>query len=153
MAGDVNAPRIGTVIAKMLMEPADGVVHLAHDPIHPRFGRQGVFDDRHVETVRHGPSAKAPYISFVGRLFPITAVDLSQGRRRGVAGEEQVEPFTRLSAIGEAEMPAILLTKARAARSPVVQCALIEDQQFRGAASRRIGAFAKYNLLGLQGLL
>jgi hypothetical protein len=99
------------------------------------------------------PQAKAPYISFVGRLFPITAVDLSQGRRRGVAGEEQVEPFTRLSAIGEAEMPAILLTKARAARSPVVQCALIEDQQFRGAASRRIGAFAKYNLLGLQGPL
>src|SRR5438067_8306771 len=126
MAGDVDAPRIGTVIAKMLMKPADGVAHLANDPIHARFGRQGVFDDRHVETVRHRPLGQGAihFFCLEGHL-PITAVDVSQGRRRRIAGEEQVEHFTRLFAIGEAEMPAMPLTKARAARSPV-------GKEFRG---------------------
>ena len=103
VAGDVDAPGIGTVIAKMLMEPADGMAHLANDSVHPRFGRQSVFDDRHVETVRHRPLGQGAIQLFrlLGHL-PIAAVDVSQGRRGGVPGEEQVEPFTRLFAIGEA---------------------------------------------------
>jgi len=57
--------------------------------------------------------------------LPIAAVDVSQGRRRGVPGKEQVEPFTRLFTIGEVEMSVMPLTKARAARGPV-------GKEFRG---------------------
>ncbi len=46
-------------------------------------------------------------------------MDVNQGRRCGVAGKEQVERFTRPFALGEAKMPVMPLTKARAARSPV----------------------------------
>ena len=120
MAGDVDAPRIGTGIAKMLMEPADGVAHLANDAVHPRFGRQGVFDDRHVETVRHGPRGPGAIHFFcLGRSFANKRLGCKRGSaprgcRRGTG-----RAFHAAVRHRQAEMPAMPLTKARAARSLV----------------------------------
>src|SRR5262245_65841340 len=45
MAGDIDAGRIGAVVAKMFGEPGDGIVDLADYRVHARVGAQRVSGD------------------------------------------------------------------------------------------------------------
>jgi hypothetical protein len=106
IASDLKARWIGAVIGEMLSKPQRSAAYFGDDAIEPRRWGQRILDERKVDSVRQHAFGENGALLIV--YLPVAAVDKGQGRRHGIGGEKQIEPFARAVAVGRVEMPRAL---------------------------------------------